>query len=85
MDDNIFLLSRGRIHVQKKLRVRRECTFSSPLTGPSTKKSDGTKEFVTTGSVDRFNILMETKFVETRLGVDTTRVPFHLWEMPESL
>ena len=58
----------------KKLKVRRGCTVPSPLTLPSTKKSDGTKEFATTDSMDGCNVLPETQFVGTRLRVGTTRV-----------
>ena len=47
-------------------------TGPSPLTWPSTKKSDGTKEFATTDSMDGCNVLPETQFVGTRLRVDTT-------------
>ena len=57
-----------------KLKVRRGCTVPSPLTCTSTKKSDGTKEFATTDSMDGCNVLPETQFVGTRLRVDTTRV-----------
>ena len=38
--------------MQKKFKVRMGCTVPSPLTWPSTKKSDGTEELVMTGSVD---------------------------------
>ena len=58
----------------KKFKVRRGCTSPSPLTWPSTKKSDGTKEFATTDSMDGWNVLPEIQFVGTRLRVDTTRV-----------
>ena len=58
----------------QKLKVRRGCTVASPLTWPSTKKSDGTKEFATTDSMDGCNVLPETQFVGTRLRVDTTPV-----------
>ena len=51
-------------------------TVPSPLTWPSTNKSDGTKEFATTDSMDGCNVLPETQFVGTRLRVDTTRVLF---------
>ena len=54
-----------------KLEVRRGCTVPSPLSWPSTKKSDGTKEFATTDSMDCCNVLQETQFVGTRLRVDT--------------
>ena len=54
--------------------MRRGCTVPSPLTWPSTKKSDGTKEFATTDSMDGCNVLPETQFVGTRLRVDITRV-----------
>ena len=60
----------------KKLKVRRGCTVPSPLTWPSTKKSDGTKEFATTDSMDGCSVLPETQFVGTRLRVDTTLVLF---------
>ena len=65
---------RGRIHVLKMFKVRRGCTVPSPLTWPSTKKSDGTKEFATTDTMDGCNVLPETQFVGTRLRVDTTQV-----------
>ena len=58
----------------KKLKVIRGCTVPSPLTWPSTKKSDGTKEFATTDSMDGCNVLPETQFVGTRLRMDTTQV-----------
>ena len=73
-DDNIFLLKRGSNHVLRKFKVRRGCTVPSPLTWPSTKKSDGTEKLATTDSEDGFSVLPETKFVWTRLRVDTTRV-----------
>ena len=79
---------RGRIHVIKKLKVRRGRTVPSPLTWHSTKKSDGIKEFATTDSMDACNVLLETQFVWTRQRVDTTRissvgVPFPLGKLPE--
>ena len=58
----------------KKFNVRRGCTVPSPLTSPSTKKYDGTKEFATTDSMDGCNVLPETQFVGTRLRVYTTQV-----------
>ena len=58
----------------KKLKVRRGWTVPSQLILPSTKKSNGTKEFATTDSVEGCNVLPETQFVGTRLRVDTTRV-----------
>ena len=58
----------------KRLKVRRGCTVSSPLTWSSTKKSDGTKEFAMTDSKDGCSVLPENQFVWTRLRVDTTRV-----------
>ena len=48
---------RGRIHVLMKFKVRWGCTVPSPLTWPFTKKSDGTKEFATTDSMDCCNVL----------------------------
>ena len=65
---------RGRIHVPRKFNVCRGCTVPSPLTWPSTKKSDGTKEFAMTDLMDGCNVLPETQFVGTRLRVDTTWV-----------
>ena len=72
----------------KKLIVRRGCTVPCPLTLPSTKKSDGAKEFATTDSIDGCNVLPEIKFVGTRLHVDNTQassvgVTFPLGELPE--
>ena len=58
----------------KKLKVRRGCTVPSPLTSPSTKKSDGTKDLAMTDSMDGCNVLPETQFVGTHLRVDTTQV-----------
>ena len=54
--------------------MRRGCKVTSPLTSPSTKKSDGTKKFTTTDSMDGCSILLETQLVGTRLRVDTTQV-----------
>ena len=65
---------RGRIHLLKKLKVRRGCTVPRPLTWPSTKKSDGTKDFLTTDSMDRCNVLLETQFVGNHLREDITQV-----------
>ena len=64
------------------------CTVPSPLTLPSTKPSDGTKDFATTDSMDGCSDQPETQFVDTRLRVNTTRVlyvraPFPLGEQPE--
>ena len=72
----------------QKFKVRRGCAVPSPLTRPSTKKSDGTIEFVMTDSMDGCNVLPEIQFVRTRLRVDTTwvlsvGVPFPLGELPE--
>ena len=72
--DDVFLFSRGRSHVLKKLKVRRGCTVPSPLTWPSTKKLDSTEDFAMTGSVDGCGVLPETQFVGTRLRMDTTWV-----------
>ena len=58
----------------KKYKVRRGCTVPIPLTRPPTKKSDGTKEFATTDSMDGCNDLPENQFVGNRLRVDTTRI-----------
>ena len=64
---------RGRSHVLKKLRVRREYTVASSLSWPSTKKSDGTEVLATSGSVDGCSVLPKTMFVGIRLCVDTTQ------------
>ena len=64
----------------KKLKVRRGCTVPSPLTWPSTNKSDGTKEFATTDSMDGCSVQAESQFVGSRMRVDTTwalSVEFH--------
>ena len=53
----------------KEVQSEKGCAVPSPLTCPSTKKSDGTKEFATTDSMDGCNVLPETQFV-----VNTTRV-----------
>ena len=58
----------------KKFNVRRGCTVPSPLTWPSTKKSDGTETLATTGSVDGCSVLPEIQLVGTRLRVETTQV-----------
>ena len=50
----------GRIHVLKKFNVIMGCTVTNQLTWPSTMKSDGTKEFATTDSMDGCNVLPET-------------------------
>ena len=60
----------------KKFKVRRGCTAPILLTWPPAKKSDGTEELVTTGSVDGRSVLPETQFVGFRLRVDTTRALF---------
>ena len=56
MDDNVFLLKKGRHCVLKKFKVRRGCTVPCPLTWPTTKKYDDTEEFVITDSVDGCSI-----------------------------
>ena len=58
----------------KEPNVRRGCTVPSPLTWPFTKKSDGTRTFVSNGSVDGCSVLTETQFVGICLCVDTTQV-----------
>ena len=58
----------------KKIKVRRECTVLGPLTLPSTKRSDGTEKFTTTGSVDDCSVLPETQFVGTLLRMNTTQL-----------
>ena len=45
-----------------------------PLTGPSSKKSDGTEKCVMTGSVDGCIILPVTSFVRSLLCVDATLI-----------
>ena len=58
----------------RMFKVRRGCTVPSPLTWPSNERSDGTKEFAMTDSMDGCNVLLEIQFVGTRLRVDTTWV-----------
>ena len=58
----------------QKLIVRRGFTVPNRLTWPSTKNSFGTKTYVTTGSLNGCSIQPETKFVSTRVCVDTARV-----------
>ena len=65
---------RGRIHVLRRFKVIRGCIVPSSPTWPSTKKCDGTKEFVTIDSMDGCSVLPETQFVGFRLRLDTTRV-----------
>ena len=72
----------------KEVQSEKGCTVPSPLSWPSTKKFDGTKEFATTDSMDGCNVRPKTQLVGTRLRVDTTRVssvgvPFPLVELPE--
>ena len=74
---------RGRIHVLKMFIVRRWCTVPSPLTWPSTKKSDGSKEFATIDSMDGGNVLPETPFVGTRFA--WTPHGLYLWRVPSPL
>ena len=65
------------LHKRKKPfadEVKRGCTTPSPLTWPSTMKSDGTKMFATTGSVDGCSFLPVTKFVRTSLCMNATWV-----------
>ena len=57
----------------KKSKVIRGCTVPSPLTCPSTNKSDGTNEIASTDSMDGCSVLPDTQFVETLLRVDATR------------
>ena len=58
----------------RKPNVRRGCTDCNPITWPSTKKSEGSKKFATTGSVDCCSILQENQFVMIHLRVDITWV-----------
>ena len=72
----------------KKLNVRIGCTVSRQLTWPSTKKSDDTETFATSGSVDVWSVLPETRFVGSCLCVNTTWVlsvggVLPLWQLPE--
>ena len=55
-----------------KFKVSRWCTVLSPLTWPSTKKSDDMKEFAITDSLDSCSVLPETLFGGSHLHVDTT-------------
>ena len=71
----------------ENINMRRGVTVPSPLSWLSTKKSNGTEEFVTSGSLGS-SILPETQFVGTLLHTDTTQVlsaglPFPLGERPE--
>ena len=70
---DIFLLSRGKNHVLKKHRVRRGSTVPGQLTWPSTKKSDGTENFLMAGSVDGCSVLLETQLDRKSINVDTTQ------------
>ena len=72
-------------HMPKTSKARRGSTVPSPTAWSSTKKSEGTKKFVMTGSVDGCSILSETQFVGTRLHVDTTQVlsVYHVLSGPE--
>ena len=55
--------------------MRRGCTVPTQLpTWPSTKKSDGTEQFATAGSVDGCRVLQPTQFVGTHLYVSRTWV-----------
>ena len=74
MDDSIFLLKSGISYIRKKFTVRMVCTVPRPLISPSTKMSDGIKEFATAVSVDGSSVLLETQFFWTRLRTYTTRV-----------
>ena len=72
----------------KKLKVRRGCAVQSPLTWPSTKKCDGREKFAPTRSVDGCRVLLETQYVESRLGMGTIQVLsvgcfLPLWRLPE--
>ena len=82
MDDNIFLFSRVRNHVLKKIRVGRECTVPSPLRNPMAQKRLDDR------MVDGCSILLETQLVVIHLPMDTTQVisvggSLRLWELPE--
>ena len=57
-----------------KFKARRGCKVPSPITWPSTKKSDGTEKLAMTGSADGCSIRPETQCVRTCLRVDTTQV-----------
>ena len=46
----------------KKFQVRMWCTVPSPFTSLSTKKSDGSEEFATTGSVGGCSVLPKIQF-----------------------
>ena len=68
--DDVFLFLRARNQVLKMLKVRRGCTVPSPLSRPSTTKSNGTEEFATTNSVDGCSVSPETQFIGTHLHVE---------------
>ena len=87
-----FFCGYGKHNARRKKpcaeEVRRGCTVPSLLSWSSTKASDGTVEFPTTGPVDGCSILLETQFVGTHLHVDNTWVLFvgaslPLRELPE--
>ena len=61
-------------HMLEKFKVRRGSTVPSPLTWPSTEKSDGMEKFAMTGSLDGCSVLPETQFVGTCLRINTTQV-----------
>ena len=60
----------------KDVQSEKGCTVRSPLTRPSAKKSDGTKELATTDSMDNCSLLHEIQLVGASLRVDTTRDVF---------
>ena len=53
--------------MQKKFKVISRGSVPIRLTWPTTMKSDGTKKFMMTGSVDCCNVLPEKQFVRTSL------------------
>ena len=57
-------------------------TVPNLLTWPSTKKSNGTEKFATTGTVNGCSVGLETQFVRTRLCMDTTQVLFVEGSLP---
>ena len=87
MGDNVFLFSR-RNHVLRKFRVRKGYTVSSPLTWPSTEKSNGTDKFACpaqwmAAASCRRPISSGSACTWRRHRFYLSRVSNPLWELPE--
>ena len=57
-----------------KVKVRRGCIVPSPLNFPSTRKSNGTEQIASTGSMVDCSVLLEIQLVGNHLRVDTTLI-----------